>query len=141
MRHERKYRTIAKRLMRQRPEEFAEILDSDVRIAYLSSEKEKKKNHCIIFGECHKVSSEYSWCCPYDFYIVVYEPNVVDFSEEQLETLIRHELHHVGIEYTDKGLKYYVVPHDVEEFWEIIDEQGLHWSERDAERREPKEQG
>ena len=71
----------------------------------------------------------------------MYEPNVVDFSEEQLETLIRHELHHVGIEYTDKGLKYYVVPHDVEEFWAIIDEQGLHWSERDAERRKPKEQG
>lgn len=138
MRHERKYRTIAKRLMRQRPEEFAEILDSDVRIAYLSSEKEKMKNHCVIFGECHKVSPEYSWCCPYDFYIVVYEPNVVDFNEEQLETLIRHELHHVGIEYTDRGLKYYVVPHDVEEFWAIIDEQGLHWSERDAERTESK---
>ena len=134
MRHERKYRTIAKRILRQRTEEFADILDSDVRIAYLSSQQDKKRNHRVIFGECHKVDPQYSWCCPYDFFIVVYEPNVVDFTERQLETLIRHELHHVGIEYTDSGLKYYVVPHDVEEFWEIIDECGLDWSDKRGKR-------
>lgn len=135
MKHERKYRTIAKRLMRQRAEEFADLVDSGVRIAYLSSQQEKKKKHRIIFGECHKVSPQYSWCCHYDFFIVIYEPNVVDFDDEQIETLIRHELHHVGIEYADTGLKYYVVPHDVEEFWEIIDEHGLNWSVKNAERR------
>lgn len=134
MRHERKYRTIAKRILRQRPEEFADILDSNVRIAYLSSQQDKKRNHRVIFGECHKVDPQYSWCCPYDFFIVVYEPNVVDFTERQLETLIRHELHHVGVEYTDLGLKYYVVPHDVEEFWEIIDEYGLDWSDKRGKR-------
>lgn len=118
---------IAKRLIRQLPE-FADIRDSDVRIAYLSSEKPKSKNRKIIFAECCKVDEKYAWCCPYDFFIVVYEPNIAYFTDKQIEILIRHELHHVGIEYTDQGLKYYVVPHDVEEFWEIIREYGLNWS-------------
>ena len=59
------------------------------------------------------------------------------FTEEQLRILIRHELHHVGIEYTDLGLKYYIVPHDVEEFWEIIHDHGLEWSEVNAARGQP----
>ena len=118
---------IAKRLIRQLPE-FADIRDSDVRIAYLSSQKEKQKNHQIIYAECCKVDAKYDWCCHYDFFIVVYEPNIAHFTDKQIEILIRHELHHVGIEYTDQGLKYYVVPHDVEEFWDIIREHGLDWS-------------
>ena len=127
MRHCRKYGNIARRLIRTLPE-LEDIRESDVRIAYLSSQEEKIKNHKIIFGECHKVSKSYDWCCPYDFYIVLYEPNIEEFTSEQLETLIRHELHHVGIEYSDAGLSYYVVPHDVEEFWDIIHDKGLDWS-------------
>lgn len=139
MHHERKYRTIGKRLIRTLPE-FADIAESDVRIAYLASSEEKKKNHRVVFGECCKVSKQYTWCCRYDFFIVIYEPNIDYFTDEQMETLIRHELHHVGIEYTDKGLRYFIVPHDVEEFWEIIDEHGLDWSDRNAERTESEQQ-
>ena len=133
MQHNRKYREIARRLIQTLPE-FHDIAESDVRIAYLSSQKEKKKNHKIIFAECNKVDEKYSWCCKYDFFIVVYEPNVIDFSEEQIEILIRHELHHVGIDYDGEEIKYYVVPHDVEEFWEIINEHGLNWSDVNAKR-------
>lgn len=128
MRHERKYGRIARRLIRTLPE-FADIAESDVRIAYLSSQKEKKQDHKIVFAECCKVDPKYTWCCLYDFFIVVYEPNIADFTEEQIEILLRHELHHVGIEYADTGLKYYIVPHDIEEFWEIIHDHGLHWSD------------
>lgn len=124
---------IAHRLIRTLPE-FADLLDAEVKIAYLSSQKEKVKNHKVIFAECHKVEEKYDWCCKYDFFIVVYEPNIADFTEEQIEILIRHELHHVGIEYTDTGIKYYVAPHDVEEFWKIINEHGLDWSEVNATR-------
>lgn len=133
MRHNRKYGIIGRRLIRELPE-FADLLESEVRIAYLSSGKEKIKNHKIVFAECCKVEERYFWCCKYDFFIVVYEPNVADFTEEQLEILIRHELHHVGIEYTDQGIKYYAAPHDVEEFWAIIREHGIDWSEVDAKR-------
>ena len=132
IRHERKYGVIARRLIRTLPE-FLDLKDSDVRIAYLSSDKEKTRDHRTIFGECHKVDKQYEWCCSYDFFIVIYEPNVAHFTEEQLQILIRHELHHVGIEYADSGLQYYIVPHDVEEFWEIINEHGLNWSDEHAE--------
>jgi hypothetical protein len=54
------------------------------------------------------------------------------FDEYQLSTLIRHELHHVGIAYTDNGISYFVRPHDVEEFWNIIRECGLDWSVTNA---------
>ena len=124
--HERKYRNIAKRLIRTLPE-FEELRDACPRIAYLSSDKEKVKNYRAVFGECCKVEEKYAWCCPYDFFIVVYEPNVERFDEYQLSTLIRHELHHVGIAYTDNGISYFVRPHDVEEFWDIIRECGLEW--------------
>lgn len=125
--------TIAKRLIQTLPE-FEELWEAGVRVAYLSSQKEKVKNHRVIFAECCKVDEKYDWCCKYDFFIIVYEPNVADFNAEQIEILIRHELHHIGIEYADTGIKYYVVPHDVEEFWEIIHDHGLDWSEVNATR-------
>lgn len=131
MQHCRKYGIIGRRLIRSLPE-FADIRDSDVKIAYLSCQEEKIRDHKIIFGECHKVSKTYDWCCKYDFFIVIYEPNIAGFTDEQIEILIRHELNHIGIDYTDKGLSYYVRPHDVEEFWNIIDDFGLRWSDTNA---------
>ena len=134
MRHNRTYGAIARRLIRTFPE-FRDLEDSEVRIAYLSSHEEKQKAGKTVFGECFKVDRKYSWCCPYDFFIVIYEPNVMDFDEHQIETLIRHELHHVGIEYADSGIRFYIVPHDVEEFWQIIRDEGLNWSDVHATRR------
>lgn len=128
MEHNRKYRLIGQKLIRML-DEFKEIREADVKIAYLSCDKEKKQNRKIVFAECCKVDEKYKWTCQYDFFIVVYEPNVAEFSDQQLEILIRHELHHVGVEYTDKGISFYIVPHDVEEFWDIIREHGLNWSD------------
>ncbi len=127
MKHNRKYLNIAKRLIRTLPE-FGDIAASEVRIAYLSSWEEKKKEQKVIFAECTKVNKNYRWCCPYDFFITVYEPNVEDFTNKQLETLIRHELHHVGIDFSGNEIRYYIVPHDVEEFRDIINECGIDWS-------------
>ena len=131
MKHCKKYRDIAKRLINTLPE-FCEISEADPKIAYLSSWEEKIKSKRKIYAECFKVDEKYKWCCDYDFFIVVYEPNIEDFDESQIEILIRHELHHVGIEYKDSGLNYYIVPHDVEEFWEIIHSCGLNWSDTNA---------
>ena len=88
MEHSKKYRLMANKLIRTLPE-FADIKAAKVKIAYLSSLEEKKRNKRTIFADCNLVSDRYSWCCPYDFFIVVYEPNVVGFSEKQLETLLR----------------------------------------------------
>lgn len=124
-----KYRKIGKRLIRTLPE-LSEIKEAGIRIAYLSSDKDKKQNKRIIHAECRKVDDFYKdWCCRYDFLIVVYEPNIDYFTDQQIEILIEHELRHVGIDYSGSEPKYYVIPHDIEEFWSIIDKYGLHWDE------------
>ena len=131
MEHNRKYRLIGQKLLKTL-DEFREIRESGVKVAYLASGKEKKQNKKTIFAECCKVDEKYRWCCKYDFFIVVYEPNVFDFTDNQLEILIRHELHHIGIDYSKDEMTFYIVPHDVEEFWDIIREHGLNWSEREC---------
>ena len=138
MEHNKRYRMIANKLLRTLPE-FEDLKNSDVKIAYLSSDEPKKKDRRLIFAECCRVDDKYKWCCNYDFFIVVYEPNISWFTEEQINILIRHELHHVGIDYSGSEVKYYIVPHDVEEFWEIINEHGLKWSEENAKRDQPKQ--
>ncbi|MCQ2369253.1 MAG: hypothetical protein MJ007_02115 [Paludibacteraceae bacterium] len=121
-----KYKRIAEKVI-QLPE-FDDI--RDVRIAYLASDEEKKKNYKTVFADCTKVSPRYSWCCKYDFFITVYEPNVLELDRKQLEILMIHELHHVGINTDGQEPSYYVVPHDIEEFDSIIERYGLHWEDK-----------
>ena len=101
---------------------FPKLLN--VKIAWLSSDRAKMNNGKTVFAECAKVTEKYDWCCPYDFTITVYEPNVQNFTEEQMKILLEHELMHVGV---DDG-RFYVVPHDAEEFIEIIRKYGIDWS-------------
>ena len=131
MKHSKEYRLIGQKLIRTL-EEFSDIQASGVKIAYLSSDEEKTKNHKIVFGECHKVPKNMKWCCKYDFYIVIYDMNIINFNNKQLETLIRHELHHVGIDFDGYETTYYLEPHDKEEFDVIIAECGLDWSDVNA---------
>lgn len=95
----------------------------------LASSEAKKSNRRTVFGQCSLVSDLYKWCCPYDFIILIYEPNIDYFTHNQLKTLIRHELHHIGYDATKNEPEPYLVPHDVEEFNIIIKECGLHWEE------------
>lgn len=100
-----------------------------MRIAWLESFEEKKKVNKIVFADCRLVNDQYSWCCPYDFMITVYGPNVIDFTPEQIEILLRHELMHIGIKQDGNTPNFYIVPHDVEEFYSIIDRFGLDWQQ------------
>ena len=57
-----------------------------------------------------------------------YEPNIITFNEDQLRTLLFHELLHVKIDISDDGTeKYGTNPHDIEDFREIIDRFGMDW--------------
>lgn len=131
MKHEikrsKKYENIANRLISSLPE-FDGI--EDVRVAYLSSNEEKKKDRKTILADCHKVQERYQWIVPYDFFITVYEPNCIGLNKHQMEILIRHELHHIGIDDEGNERQFYIVPHDVEEFDRIIADEGLHWNLR-----------
>jgi hypothetical protein len=104
------------------------IRNSNVQIIYLSSEHKKTGSHKIIHAQCEKVAEKYKWGIPCDFTITVFEPNVVDFTDEQIRILIFHELLHIGIEVDDDGEEHYsCVPHDLEDFKLIIDRFGTEW--------------
>ena len=60
--------------------------------------------------------------------ITIYEPNICYFTDEQLEILIWHELKHIGIKPDSVEEEYFVIPHDYEEFREIVDAHGLDWA-------------
>lgn len=124
------YAEIGAKLIKKLPE-FAYIKNSNVNIAYLSSNQAKKKGReAIVHADCNRASNRYDWCCPADFFIVVYEPNIVEFNVEQIETLIRHELHHVGIRKDSGGEHYYIRPHDLEDFRIIVEECGVDWDKQ-----------
>lgn len=122
------YQALAKELISS--EECLEYLrNSDVAIAFLSSEHEMKKNRRAVGGQCEKIPEKYKWAIPFDFTITVFEPNVERFTDDQMKVLLIHELLHVGIELDGNEEQYYVAPHDVEDFRTIIDKYGVDWSE------------
>lgn len=118
----KKYEEIGEAII---SEQFPELLN--VRIAWLASDKAKKVNNKIVFGECSKVTDKYDWCCPYDFTITVFEPNVEFMTAEQIKILLEHEIMHVGFDANNGRM--WCVPHDAEEFIEIIRKYGIDWSE------------
>lgn len=121
------YAKIANELIRKN-KEFEDIRNFDVRIAFLASDKEKTKGQKLTYAECVKVDEKYQWTCPYDFMIIVYEPNVIGFTPKQLKILMRHELKHVGVDLSGYEPKFNIVQHDIEDFKDILKKYGLDWS-------------
>lgn len=109
------------------------IKESNVTIIYLSSEAERKNNGKLVLGQCEKVPDKYKWSVPADFTITLFEPNIEKLTEEQIKILLFHELLHVGIEQDGNEEKYFVRPHDLEDFKLIIDKFGTEWSWTDDE--------
>lgn len=111
-------------------ESLIDIRNSQATIIYLTSEQKKLSKGKKVCAECEKVPDKYKWSVPADFTITVFLPNVEGFSEEQKRILMFHELKHVGIVFNSDGSKSYnTVPHDYEDFKEIIDRYGTEWSE------------
>lgn len=105
-----------------------DILDAGISVGFISSTKEKKYGRTkLVLGQCQKVSDIERLFCPYDFLIIIYDVNCEGLSDDQMKILIWHELEHIGID--PKNGEYYVKPHDVEEFDDIINAHGLHWQE------------
>lgn len=121
------YAEIGNKLIQEEPA-LQYIRDSKASIIYLSSEAERKNKGKIVQGECEKVPNKFKWSVPADFTITVFEPNVDDFTEEQIRILIFHELLHVGIEFDGDEEKYFIKPHDLEDFKLIIDRFGTEWN-------------
>lgn len=123
-----RYSEIGAQLIQEEPK-LSYIKESNVSILYLSSEHEKKENGKITFGQCEKIPDKYKWAIPCDFTIVIFEPNVERFTEEQIRILLLHELLHIGIKKDGNEETYFINPHDIEDFKYIIDRFGIDWSD------------
>ena len=121
------YSLIATKVIVQEPA-LADIRKSGATIIYLSSDKQKTAKGKIVCAECEKVADKNKWAIPCDFTITVYEPNCIGFTEEQLYILLFHELLHVGIDFDGENERYYIRPHDYEDFKLIIDRYGTDWN-------------
>ena len=119
------YADMAYDLIRNAPS-LQWILEEDISIGYLSSNFPKKSNGKIIYGMCRKIPDRDRWAILYDFVITIYEPNVEGWGEDKLRILLHHELLHVGM--GNGQVKYKIIPHDVEDFKEIINQYGIDWS-------------
>ena len=113
-------------------DELSYLRGADILIVFLSSDAKKKKGTRLVGGLCEKVPDKYKWGIPCDFTITIFDQNISDYSDMQLRILIFHELLHIGFD----GDKWFTRPHDLEDFKEIIDRFGTHWSEPGWEQME-----
>lgn len=120
----REYQEIAQMLIDTMPE-LEHLRGIDANIILLSSEHEKKTRDRRVYGQCEKIPSKYKWSIPCEFTITLFEPNIVDFTDEQIRILIFHELLHIGVD----GDNYYIVHHDLEDFRTIIKRYGTDWDQ------------
>lgn len=119
---------LATSVINEHREELGFIEDMEIQIGFVRSYLRKIKDGRIIFADTEKTKYKYTAFLPYDFVITFYEPNVQMFNDEQKRVLMWHELRHIGI--GEKGYK--VMPHEIEDFFSIINTQGLHWSGFDS---------
>jgi len=126
------YTEMAEELIDNLPE-LQKLKNADVDIGYLVSDKAKKSHGRLVFGECEKVQDKNKWSIPFDFLIIIYDRNCTGMTEEQLRILLYHELLHVGVEETDGETRFYVRPHDTQDFREILEKYGYDWDRIDAQ--------
>ena len=119
------YTAIAEEIIKE--PDFDEVRDY-ASFVVLSSEEEKTKNKQVVYGECKLVPKLYKLFCPYDFLIIIYDVNAASFSPEQMRILIEHELRHMGYDLEGNEPTPYIVPHDYEEFKQIMDKYGIDWA-------------
>jgi len=99
-------------------------LDSpSLRVAFQMSSEKKTSRGKTVFADTEKVKDKLKAILPFDFLITFYEPNVANLSEEKMEHLMYHELRHIGF----KDGKFSIVPHDVEDFRDVVDKWGIDW--------------
>ena len=99
------------------------------RVGYLACDDEKHIGEMLVNAECIKVPEIYKVFVPYDFLIVVYEPNVALMTEEQRRILMYHELKHCDFdERKDGDITWKIRRHDIEDFYCILEKHGLYWA-------------
>lgn len=112
-----------------RTPELTYLKREDLRIVCPASNKKKKSGDKIVHAECRKVPEIEKVFNPFDYEIIMYEPNIAYMSDRQILILLEHELLHIKIEDTDNGIKYKTRGHDYDDFKSIIQKYGVDWAD------------
>lgn len=102
------------------------LANPELRIVYLYSDKEKFKNGKYVFADTEKISDKVKTLVHVDFIITFYSKACEALDSEQMKILMHHELKHVGYD-PDSG-KCKIIPHDIEDFRDIIETHGMDWT-------------
>lgn len=105
-------------------ERFAHL--KDCRIAVLRSDKDKKSNGKTVFADTEKLNDKHCVLTGYDFVITFYAASA-SLSKRALYILAAHELMHVGFEMQPGGPVKTIIPHDIEDFRDILKSFGVDW--------------
>ena len=98
----------------------------ECRIKVLSCSREKKSRGMHVYADTEKLSDKLSALTDVDFVITFYD-GWQDLPRKTLEILCIHELHHVGYTAEVGGVKKRIIPHDVQDFFSVIEAFGLDW--------------
>lgn len=121
--YDEKLKRIAEKVIAEN--ENLQHLDSpDVRIAFQMSSQEKRSLTKITYADTEKVKDKLKLFLPYDFIITFYKPNIENLTDDKLERLMYHELLHVGV---NEDGRFFIIPHDIEDFRDVIDRWGVYW--------------
>lgn len=117
-----KLQEMADRIIEEK-DEFYHL--NECNIGFLYSDKEKRSKGRRVFADTEKVNDKMKLLTGYDFIITFYLPNIKDISDRAKEIVMLHELKHVGYDVEDGSC--FLIPHDLEDFKEIVDEYGSDW--------------
>ena len=95
------------------------------RIGYLYADKEKTSKNKTVYADTEKLSDKMKALAPYDFVITFYEPSCKDLPPEKMEILMYHELRHIGYDAVEGTCT--IIPHDLEDFKDIVEKYGVDW--------------
>ncbi len=101
---------------------FDFIRECGIRVLLLECDEEKNRNGRRTYADCSKLTDKVSAIANCDFVITFYACDELD--DNRLKILTYHEMKHIGCS-PDGKLK--IIPHDVEDFKDIIDEYGTDW--------------
>lgn len=115
---------LAEKIMNERPE-MKELLNAHIK--YVWGNKDKKKGNGWVYGQCHKIPEKERVVTSYHFIITFFDRAHL-LSPAAQKLLMLHELKHAGFD-AETG-KTWINDHDLQDFKEIVEKNGIDWIER-----------
>ena len=103
------------------------VVLKDARILVLYCDQDKKSRGKRVFADTKKTNELYEFITGYDFIITFYA-GVEMMSASALRVLAYHELLHIGYEVRGMSVVKWIIPHDVEDFRDVIWRFGVDWA-------------